>query len=307
MDYISPSDLKTIMHSKRVHLFQLEHCKIIVREGRVEYITQKKKKLEYWNIPIANTTVILLGSGTSITQAASRELSKAGVLFGFCGGEGSPLFSCSEYDIPILWMTPQNEYRPTEYLQKFTQIFFDDEKRLVTAKYFQKERAKITASLWIKSLFCKNQIEDVCEQYISDIDKTLSIQNILLTEGRFVKKFYSMAAENIGISFTRDKKDKVEDGINLKLSHGNYLAYGHAAVCLWVLGIPHGLSILHGKTRRGALVFDVADIIKEAVVLRIAFSSFKEGLSMKEFRSLYFEEVRKHKILDHLFTIVKNV
>ncbi|VFS49367.1 CRISPR-associated endonuclease Cas1, subtype I-F/YPEST [Budvicia aquatica] len=45
--------------------------------------------LEY---PIANTTSILLGTGTSITQAAVRELAKAGVLLGFCGGGGTRCF-----------------------------------------------------------------------------------------------------------------------------------------------------------------------------------------------------------------------
>jgi CRISPR-associated protein Cas1 len=51
------------------------------------------------------------------------------------------------------------------------------------------------------------------------------------------------------------------------LNHGNYLAYGLAATTLWVLGISHSFAVMHGKTRRGALVFDVADLIKDAVVL----------------------------------------
>jgi len=50
-----------------------------------------EKNNRYFNIPIANTTVILLGSGTSITQAAVRMLAQAGVLIGFCGGGGTPL------------------------------------------------------------------------------------------------------------------------------------------------------------------------------------------------------------------------
>ena len=37
------------------------------------------------DIPIANTTTVLLGPGTSVTQAAMRELDKAGVMVGFCG------------------------------------------------------------------------------------------------------------------------------------------------------------------------------------------------------------------------------
>ncbi len=33
---------------------------------------------------MANTTVVMLGTGTSVTQAAMREFVQAGVLVGFC-------------------------------------------------------------------------------------------------------------------------------------------------------------------------------------------------------------------------------
>jgi len=113
MESIRASDLKNILHSKRANLYYLEHCRVLVNGGRVEYVTDAGKKSLYWNIPIANTTSILLGTGTSITQAAMRELAKAGVLVGFCGGGGTPLFSANEVDIEVAWMSPQSEYRPS--------------------------------------------------------------------------------------------------------------------------------------------------------------------------------------------------
>ncbi len=64
----------------------------------------------------------------------------------------------------------------------------------------------------------------------------------------------------------------------LYANHGNYLTYGLAATTLWVLGIPHGFAVIHGKTRRGALVFDVADLIKDAIVLPLAFICAKEEM-----------------------------
>ena len=101
MQDIAPSDLKTILHSKRANIYYLEHCRVLVNGGRVEYVTDAGKRSLYWNIPIANTTSLLLGTGTSITQAAMRELAKAGVLVGFCGGGGTPLFSANEVDIEV--------------------------------------------------------------------------------------------------------------------------------------------------------------------------------------------------------------
>mgnify|MGYP006206457147 CR=1 FL=1 len=85
MDDLAPTDLKSVLHSKRANIYYLEHCRVLVNGGRVEYVTDAGKRSLYWNIPIANTTSILLGTGTSITQAAMRELAKAGVLVGFLG------------------------------------------------------------------------------------------------------------------------------------------------------------------------------------------------------------------------------
>ncbi len=114
MDDFSPSDLKAILHSKRANIYYLQHCRVLVNGGRVEYVTDEGSQSLYWNIPIANTTSILLGTGTSVTQAAMRELAKAGVLVGFCGGGGIPLFSANEVEVDVSWLTTQSEYRPVE-------------------------------------------------------------------------------------------------------------------------------------------------------------------------------------------------
>ena len=123
MDDLSPTSLKSILHSKRANIYYLQHCRVLVNGGRVEYVTDEGKRSLYWNIPIANTASVLLGTGTSITQAAMRELAKAGVLVGFCGGGGTPLFSANELDIEVAWFSPQSEYRPTEYLQAWVRFW----------------------------------------------------------------------------------------------------------------------------------------------------------------------------------------
>ena len=95
------------------------------------------------------------------------------------------------------------------------------------------------------------------------------------------------------------------DKANAFLNHGNYLAYGLAASTLWVLGIPHGFAVMHGKTRRGALVFDVADLIKDAVVLPWAFICAKEGMSEQDFRQQCLINFATHNVLDFMFDTVK--
>ena len=56
-NYLTPSDLKTILHSKRANIYYLEKCRVQVNGGRVEYVTSEGKESYYWNIPIANTTI----------------------------------------------------------------------------------------------------------------------------------------------------------------------------------------------------------------------------------------------------------
>ncbi len=74
------TDLKAILHSKRANIYYLEHCRVLQKDGRVLYLTEDSQQKNYWNIPIANTTCILLGTGTSITQAAGINLIDAMVL-----------------------------------------------------------------------------------------------------------------------------------------------------------------------------------------------------------------------------------
>lgn len=165
---LMPSDLKTILHSKRANIYYLQYCRVLVNGGRVEYVTDEGKASLYWNIPIANTTVVMLGTGTSVTQAAMRE-------------------------------------------------------------------------------------------------------------------------------FTRAKRGGGTDIANRFLDHGNYLAYGQAA---WVTGIPHGLAVMHGKTRRGGLVFDLADLIKDALVLPQAFIAAMRGEDEQTFRQRCISGFQRAEALD---------
>ena len=115
-----------------------------------------------------------------------------------------------------------------------------------------------------------------------------------------------MAAKACNISeFKRDHDG--EDTVNRFLNHGNYLAYGMAACVLWVLGIPHSLAVMHGKTRRGGLVFDVADIIKDALVLPMAFTEADKGTSEKDFRRACTDNLLDRKAMEHMFRVVETV
>jgi CRISPR-associated protein Cas1 len=308
------SDLKAILHSKRANMYYLEYCRVMQKDGRVLYLTEAKKENQYFNIPIANTTVLLLGNGTSITQAAMRMLSQAGVLVGFTGGGGTPLLMANNVEHAIEWMTPQSEYRPTEYLHGWLSFWFDDQQRLSAAKQIQTARINYLISIWTKDRDLQQngfeindvQLQEALNTFRQRTQSATSQTQLLLTEAQLTKQLYKFAANNTQFSdFTRQHQstDKANDFLN----HGNYLAYGLAATTLWVLGIPHGFAVMHGKTRRGALVFDIADLIKDALVLPWAFICAKENASEQEFRQQLLQVFTDHKALEYMFNFVKDL
>lgn len=315
MDELAPSDLKTILHSKRANIYYLQHCRILVNGGRVEYVTDQGKESLYWNIPIANTTSILLGTGTSITQAAMRELAKAGVLVGFCGGGGTPLFSANEVDVDVAWLTPQSEYRPTEYLQYWVRFWFDEERRLEAARAFQLSRLSRIETLWPSRMMTDagfrvsaDTLQAPLEKHRNDIVAAATTTDLLTLEARLTKTLFKIAARTVAYGdFTRAKRGTGADPANRFLDHGNYLAYGLAATATWVLGLPHGLAVLHGKTRRGGLVFDVADLIKDAVILPQAFLSAMKGDEEQEFRQACIERLTRTESLDFMIDTLKAI
>ena len=209
------SDLKTVLHSKRANLYYLEHCRVLVNGGRVEYVTDEAKRSLYWNIPIANTTTVLLGTGTSVTQAAMRELAKAGVLVGFCGGGGTPLFTANEVDIEVAWFSPQSEYRPTEYLQHWVRFWFDDSLRLMAAKAFQHARLERVRQHWTKSRSLRDAgfaidgdaLNQALQASARSVAAAADGTALLTEEARLTKHLFKLAAQATQYGdFTRAKR-----------------------------------------------------------------------------------------------------
>jgi len=289
------TDLKAILHSKRANIYYLEYCRVLQKDGRVLYLSEKKKEYMYWNIPIANTTCLLLGTGTSITQPAMRMLAQAGVLVGFTGAGGTPLLMSNEI----------------EYIQGWMHFWFDEIKRLESAKRFQLARIEFIQKVWSKDRelrlegFNSSELKKEFQKTLEQIFFAPSVGKLLQIEADLTKRLYKYAAKKTNqLGFVREHT-RAEDA-NGFLDHGNYLAYGLGATTLWVLGIPHGFAVMHGKTRRGALVFDVADLVKDALVLPWAFICAKEKQSEKEFRLQILQTFIEHKALDFMFQEVQN-
>ncbi|MDH2897084.1 type I-F CRISPR-associated endonuclease Cas1f (plasmid) [Rahnella variigena] len=313
---LMPAELKTILHSKRSNIYYLQYCRVLVNGGRVEYVTEEGNKSLYWNIPIANTTVVMLGTGTSVTQAAMREFARAGVLVGFCGGGGTPLYSANEVEVNVSWLTSQSEYRPTEYLQQWVSFWFDEQKRLAAAVAFQKVRSEQIRKHWLSATMVREdafqldtaRTESLLQRFEQSLTQCQNTGELMAQEAVLTKALYKLAATAARYGdFTRAKRGGGVDVANRYLDHGNYLAYGLAATAVWVIGLPHGLAVMHGKTRRGGLVFDVADLIKDALILPQAFIAAMNGEDEQEFRQRCLSNFQRADALDVMIETVQEV
>jgi len=296
-----------VMMSKRANVFYLEHVRVFQKDGRLMYLTETGQPVEkIVNIPDKNTAFILLGKGTSITDSAARKLAESNIVLGFCGSGGSPLFSVGD----ITFLVPQDEYRPTEYMQSLSKGWFDDSVRITLAKKFLLQRIDWVSRYWPKH----HGIEIpsvIVEKFIASIESAKSTDHLLSVEAHYAKSVYGYLARLHGIDFVREEGKRAKatcaDRINSFLDHGNYIAYGYAACALHTLGISYAFPVLHGKTRRGALVFDVADLIKDWLVMPLAFSYGKNGAKDNEFRADLIERAQDGEVLDMLITFIKVV
>ena len=302
-----PKRSSAVIMSKRSNVFYLEHAKVFQADDRIVYLTDSGQDVEQmFNIPDKNTALLMLGKGTSITDAAARKLAESNVMLAFCGSGGSPLFSA----IDMVFMPPQDEYRPTGYAQNWIMRWMDESQRMDMARHFLCKRIELAVSTWGKMdmTIPQSQVED----FLSGIDRCQTTTQLLLAEAAWAKRLYAVLAKRFRLPFAREEgkraNETVADRVNGFLDHGNYIAYGYAAVVLHTLGIPFSFPVLHGKTRRGALVFDVADIIKDALVMPLAFQFGMDSRKKDSaFRAELIAKAQEMVVMDVLFDTVKAV
>ena len=303
---------RAILLSKRANAFLIERARVLQKDGRLLFLTQRGEEVEqFFNIPYKNTAFLLLGLGTSITESAVRLLAESGVMVGFVGTGGSPLLGV----VDPVFMTPQSEYRPTEYMQDWMRMWLDESRRLAMGRQFMQVRAQWVQSAWKKNTALAavgaNIGDTDCQKFELAIQRAKTTDEMLATEAVWSRMLYARLRSAFSLEdFTRDggkrSKASIVDTVNSFLDHGNYIAYGYAAVAIYALGISFALPVLHGKTRRGALVFDVADLFKDAVVMPLAFEMGAEKATDQQFRNELIDRCLQIEVIDSLIDSIKS-
>ena len=261
----------------------LERARIHVEGDRVVYhITDDEHRREY-NIPHVNLAVLFIGQGTSISQGAMRLLGEEGVHLAVTGSGGTPLH-----------MGALTTYTSTRHFREMLPIYLDPQRSLLAAKAVMRDRTArmkriggMGCQKWLKARDVSG-LSRVCSRFEANLDGCQDVTQLLGFEGNFSKACYAEFSSISGLSKSHSFRREAGSGepargeldpirqVNRLIDHGNYLCYGMAGAALWALGVPPHMSIFHGKTRAGGLVFDLADSFKDALVLPIAFSLARE-------------------------------
>ena len=281
-----------IIHSHRAGIEYLEHCALRAADDRLVFVKSRDAVDAHFSIPGLNTAAILLGPGTSMTQAAARFCAEAGILVAFAGGGGTPLYLASI-----------GEYREPAYSRNWIAMWEDEPARLKAAKQFQLRRIELITKHWKSLDGVTPDPSAATHAFLTALPRCADTADLLAAEGLLTKSLYAELSRACKTAFTR--KPKTADFANEFLDMGNYLAYGLAACTLWVLGIPFSYPLVHGKTRRGALVFDLADVVKDALVMPNAFIAATKGESESKARHRILCALQSADALTQLFRVVQ--
>jgi CRISPR-associated protein Cas1 len=246
-----------ILHSHRNVLMVVEHARVHVEDGRLIEARADSGRTLVWNIPHANIACLLLGQGASLTQEAAHLLSAERVLVGFSGTGGVPLF-----------LAAVGEYRPTERAIAWMNAWQSADWRLSAAKRLHRRRLDLVRT-WMPRHGIASP-DALIDMFQAAIASAPSIDALRGSEAVFAKSLYAYVAQALDIPWKgrqRDIEDEARDLANRRLDAANYLAYGAAAAGIWVVGLPFFLPVQHGAGRAGGLVFDAADVLKDAICL----------------------------------------
>lgn len=246
-----------ILQTHRETFMLLERARVYVEAGRLLYEQAQGGQRLSWNVPSATTSVLVLGQGSSITSDAARLLAQDQVGVLLTGTDGIPVFLASLSD-----------YRPTDRFQAWMARWPDPAWRLSAAKVLQRRRVMHLRARWRAP---RPTISEALDRFDVGIETAAGVESLMGHEATLAKALYRAMSLHTGVAWEGRRGGSDPTPIENRLDQGNYLAYGLAAMVLWTIGLVPSLPVSHGAGRAGGLVFDLADVVKDAFVLPKAF------------------------------------
>jgi CRISPR-associated protein Cas1 len=256
--------------SRRLGIVYLERCRLRKKGQAVVVVRADGERLE---LPVAAIGGVILGPGTSVTAEASRVIIQRGCSLSFGGGGGLPVWSIS------------TRYRsPTNKINQF-KASLDDKKRMDMAVRLFEWRAMVIAE------------HDLPVPAFDGFQSLKSLEELLAMEGQWSKSAYASYGRAVNAEHLL-RGFKIREATPIAL--GNYFLYSLASLVITHMGYDPNIGILHGQTRGGGLVFDLADVFKPLVTLGPSFKAAAERQSANHLKAAILGAINRNGIVDKM-------
>lgn len=249
---------------RRISFLYCEYGQVL-REGNS--LIFRQSGIDY-DLPVANLAVLMLGTGTSITQPAANEISRWGCTISFVKGDAIGLTT-----------NFQSTVNSSKLIIKQAEITSSIAARTQTAR-------KLYAMRWK---------EDI-------IPKSYGIRKMMTFEGRRMKDVYRSNALKYGYDFQRVQNFDSSDPINQNITVLYSMLYNLSNAFIVSMGLSPALGIIHHGNAR-SFVFDIADLYKEDAV-DLAFKYAHEGIFGNDirapFRNYLKDTMLRERIVDDI-------
>lgn len=257
---------------------------LYVERCRVE---QEGKSISVWEetgrtpVPCASLSLLMLGPGIAITQAAVRALAESGCLMLWCGEEAVRVYGVG-----------LGETRSSRNLLRQAAAWANPASRLAV----------------VRRLYAR--------RFREPVDESLTLQQLRGREGIRVRTAYQQASEVSGVAwkgreFKRDDW-KSADPVNRALSCANSCLYGICHAAIVAAGYSPAIGFIHtGKAL--SFVYDVADLYKIETSIPVAFTAAAagggnlEGTVRRAMRDVFLEERLLERILPDLAYLFEEI
>lgn len=243
---------------------------VLEQDGHAVCVKRGEESLQ---IPVGNTTVLMLMPGTSVTHAAIQVCAREGCLVLWVGEHGVRCYAAG------------NPHRDSNALLRQAGSFLSESKRLDVAR-------KIFSEMF-----------DEPAPYGRSVDQLRGL------EGSRVRVLYQQIAKDVGVEWTG--RDRVAGNpVNLCLSYANASLYGLTEAAILALGYAPSIGFIHTGDPR-SFVFDVADVFKFKAVVPMAMQTSKScedgydisGIVRRNCRDLFKSEKLVEKIVQFVNTL----
>lgn len=278
------SQTKLVPLSRRLGFIYLEHAMVVVRNFSLVYFSKDSEAFNSgigYPLPTSVIGGLILGPGCSLTTEGARVAAENGMDVYFSMGGGLPLRSAM-----IRRRSPSNRIKQYKNC-------LDPQKRLAAAKLLLERRSFVIEKHGcgsIPPLFIEKSYE--------------SIEQLLGHEAAWGKKAYHSIAKDLKVKWPGKKELAPENPLILL----NHLSYQAADLVISHLGYDPDLGVIHGQTKGGGLVYDLADVWKPIIALYPGLLHMSTNENRPNIiRAEFLNKIMKFDVLGEMTKVLKEI